>query len=158
MVPENLQRLAGLSVLVALVAAGVACQRSTPSSGSSSTSAASRPVHKAEDLRKLTVYEVEERVNAHDGKLAIYDCNSKEQYEGAHLPGARWLDFNAVTASDLPRDKTTTLVFYCYQDLCNTSHTAALAAEDLGYVDVFIMPAGIRGWLGKRKPVEKGGA
>ena len=156
MVPHNLQRLAGLSVLVAWVTAGVACQRSAPSSGSSSTSAASRPVHKAEDLRKMTVYEVEERISAHDGKLAIYDCNSKEQYAGAHLPGARWLDFNEVKASDLPPDKTTTLVFYCYQELCNTSHTAAVTAEDLGYVNVFIMPAGIRGWLGKQKPAEKG--
>jgi Rhodanese-like domain len=73
--------------------------------------------HSAEDLRKLTVTEVAERIDTHDGKLAIFDCNSKEQFNGAHLPGAKWVDFHGVTAADLPPDKTTALVFYCREEL-----------------------------------------
>ena len=84
-----------------------------------SRSSSSKPPngHTSEDLRKLTVKQVEERIDAHDGNLAIYDCNSKEQYAGAHLPGARWVDHVSVTAADLPLDKTTTLIFYCFNEL-----------------------------------------
>ena len=83
------------------------CSRSTPSKPAG---------HSAADLRKLTVNQVEERINAHDGKLAIYDCNSKEQFNGAHLPGAKWVNFHELKAADLPPDKATTLVFYCLQE------------------------------------------
>jgi hypothetical protein len=84
-----------------------------------SRSSSSRPPsgHTSDDLRKLTVKQVEERIDTHDGKLAIYDCNTKEQYDGAHLPGARWVDHASVTAADLPADKTTTLIFYCFNEL-----------------------------------------
>jgi hypothetical protein len=72
------------------------------------------PQHSSADLRKLTVNQVEERIHATEGiKPVIYDCNSKEQFAGAHLPGARWVVFNGVTAADLPPDKATPLIFYC---------------------------------------------
>jgi rhodanese-related sulfurtransferase len=35
-------------------------------------------------------------------------------------------------------------------------HQAARAAVQLGYKNVFIMPAGIAGWEKAKKPVEKG--
>src|SRR5580698_7084433 len=102
-----MQRRAFLCLLCTLVLAG--CSRSSSSKP---------PVgHSSDDLRKLTVKQVEERVDAHDGKLAIYDCNSKEQFGAAHLPGARWVDHLTVTAADLPPDKTTTLIFYCFNEL-----------------------------------------
>jgi hypothetical protein len=72
--------------------------------------------HSSADLSKLTVNQVEERINGSDGKLAIYDCNSKEQYGAAHLPGARWVESHSVTAAVLPQDKTATLIFYCYNE------------------------------------------
>jgi hypothetical protein len=95
----------GLSLLLGVMG----CSRAAPSKPASQ--------HSSEDLRKLTVKEVEDRINEHDGKLAIFDCNSKEQFNGAHLPGAKWVDFHGVKASDLPPDKTTALVFYCREEL-----------------------------------------
>jgi hypothetical protein len=35
-------------------------------------------------------------------------------------------------------------------------HTAAVAAENLGYTNVYIMPQGIAGWTKAGKPTEKG--
>jgi hypothetical protein len=101
---RSLLFLLGPSLLLGLVG----CSRSAPSKPAG---------HSSEDLRKLTVKQVEERINQHNGKLAIFDCNSKEQFNGAHLPGAKWVNFHEVTAADLPPDKTTTLVFYCLQEL-----------------------------------------
>lgn len=73
--------------------------------------------HRGDDLKSLTVAEVSARLAARDGKTVAIDCNSKERFAKGHLPGARWVAYDAVSASDLPADKATTLVFYCANEL-----------------------------------------
>jgi hypothetical protein len=46
-------------------------------------------------------------------KLAIFDNNHHERFDKGHIPGAKWVDFKDVKATDLPADKDATLVFYC---------------------------------------------
>ena len=67
--------------------------------------------------KSLTVDEVDARIAAHDGKTFIFDNNDRDRYAKGHVPTARWVDFDAVTANDLPQDKTATLVFYCSNEL-----------------------------------------
>jgi rhodanese-related sulfurtransferase len=67
-------------------------------------------------LRALTIDEVATRLAANDGKTFIYDNNTKESWVKGHIPGAKWLDDENVTAADLPPDKTATLIFYCYNE------------------------------------------
>jgi hypothetical protein len=64
---------------------------------------------------RLTVDEVAGKL----GKpgVFIYDDNSAESFAGGHLPGAKWLSDDAVTADKLPKDKTATLIFYCHNEL-----------------------------------------
>ena len=71
----------------------------------------------APELKPLTVDEVETRINAHDGKTFVFDNNDKDRYSKGHLPGARWVDEDAVTAAVLPPDKGVTLIFYCANEL-----------------------------------------
>jgi hypothetical protein len=68
------------------------------------------------ELRPLTVDEVAARLAAGDGKTFIYDNNSKESWVDGHVPSARWVDSDHVTAADLPADKTATLIFYCHNE------------------------------------------
>lgn len=113
----------------------------------------------AEPFGLLTIPELEARMAAaRAGTLAlsIYDNNAAERFAQGHLPGARWVMYDAVTARDLPADKDTTLVFYCASEQCSASHQAARAAVRLGHRNVFILPAGIFGWERARKPIEKG--
>ena len=70
----------------------------------------------AEQLHKLTVDEVEARVNAHDGKTFVFDDNNKDSWVKAHVPTATWLDDEHVTAEALPSDKAATLIFYCHNE------------------------------------------
>lgn len=65
------------------------------------------------ELHTLTVDEVSAKIAANDGKTYIFDNNSKDHYAEGHLPTAKWVAFNKVTAADLPADKTATLIFYC---------------------------------------------
>jgi hypothetical protein len=68
------------------------------------------------ELKPLTVDQVAARLAAHDGKTFLYDNNSKESWAAGHLPSAKWLDDEHVTAADLPRDKAAMLIFYCHNE------------------------------------------
>ncbi len=69
------------------------------------------------DLKTLTVDEVAARIAANDGKTFVYDNNERERFQRSHLPGAKWLAYDRVTAADLPTDKGATLIFYCASEL-----------------------------------------
>jgi len=68
-------------------------------------------------LKRLTVDDVAARLAANDGHTFVYDENARESWEVGHVPGAKWLDEDAVTAAALPPDKGATLIFYCHDDL-----------------------------------------
>ncbi len=68
----------------------------------------------SKDLKKLTVDEVATRLHAKN--TFIFDNNSKDSWVAGHVPGAKWLDDEKVTAADLPSDKTATLIFYCHNE------------------------------------------
>ena len=68
------------------------------------------------ELKSLTVDQVATRLAANDGKTFVYDNNPKELYANRHVPGAKWLDEDHVTAADLPADKSATLIFYCHNE------------------------------------------
>jgi len=83
----------------------------------------------------------------------IYDVNVPELWEGGHLPGAIHIDrpdFRRL----LPRDKKSTLVFYCANRLCLASRAAAEEASRHGYRDVYVMPEGIFGWMRSGRAAE----
>ena len=78
--------------------------------------------------------------------LFNFDRNEEDMYAEAHVPGARLIVYDEVTADKLPADHDATLVFYCYSDQCPASHTAAEKAVELGYGKVYFKLAGITGW------------
>ncbi len=65
-------------------------------------------------LKSLTVEEVAARLP--EGKLYVFDDNPKESWVKGHVPSAKWLDDDNVTADALPKDKAATLVFYCHNE------------------------------------------
>jgi hypothetical protein len=94
------------SALTLLAAAGLAA-----------LTGCSRASSPASELRALTVDEVAARIAANDGKTFVFDDNPKDRYAKSHVPGAHWLDYDSVTAADLPADRSATLVFYCANEL-----------------------------------------
>ena len=76
----------------------------------------------------------------------VYDCNEADLYAEMHVPGAVLIVYDQITADQLPADLSAMLVFYCYSPECPASHTAAQAAQALGYTNVHYMLAGIIGW------------
>lgn len=89
------------------------------------------------------------------GAVAVYDLNGQASWLKARVPGARHLvpDFDAAA---LPPDHATPLVFYCSNPLCRKAPNAERRAEKFGYRDVWVMSAGISGWLGAGLPGASG--
>ena len=91
-----------------------------------------------------------------EGQVTVVDVNSRQSWEKAHVPGALHLDPANYTDSELPPDKTSTLVFYCSNPMCRKAPNAARRAKKMGYGNVKVMSAGISGWLAAKLPTEGG--
>jgi rhodanese-related sulfurtransferase len=103
-------------------------------------------------LRTIPTEEVE-RLLA-EGKAVVIDNNHPHVWAQGHVPSAIHLDPGDYTEAGLPTDKSATLVFYCAGPLCPMAPGAARRAIKMGYQNVFVMSAGISGWLEENKPVE----
>lgn len=93
-----------------------------------------------------------------DQELTIIDVNSQQSWARAHLPGALNLDPSAYVESDLPHEKTASLIFYCSNPMCTKAPIAARRAKKFGYTDVRVLSAGIAGWQAAKLPTEDGDA
>jgi rhodanese-related sulfurtransferase len=88
--------------------------------------------------------------------VQIYDANFPETrraygvVDGAHLLSS-YDNYNV--AKELPADKNTQLVFYCYDKRCMASHVAARRAIDAGYKNVAVMSDGIVIWHAMNEPI-----
>ena len=60
---------------------------------------------------ELTVDQVAAKLK--DKSVHLYDCNDRDTFKGAHVPGARFVDYDNVQLKDLPADKKAMLIFYC---------------------------------------------
>ena len=111
-----------------------------------------------EPFGRMTVDELDKRIadaKAGKGAVFVYDNNHKDRFEKSHIPGAKWVKFDAVSQADLPADKEAALVFYCANEQCGASHKAAARAVVAGYTDVKVLPAGIAGWKKAGKPTQQ---
>ena len=63
------------------------------------------------DIHELSVEEVSKMVG--QPNVFIIDANNESQYHKAHIPGAKYVPYDGVTAAVLPEDKDATLIFYC---------------------------------------------
>lgn len=66
---------------------------------------------KHDGFGSLTVDQVSDLIASKSA--SIYDNNGKDRWEKGHVPGAKWVAPDKVSASDLPADKASKLVFYC---------------------------------------------
>jgi rhodanese-related sulfurtransferase len=91
-------------------------------------------------------------------QVAVFDVNSRASWQEAHVPGAVPLDPDGFERGDLPAAEDAGLVFYCSGPLCRKAPRAARRAKDMGYANVRVMSAGIRGWMAAGLPTESGSA
>jgi rhodanese-related sulfurtransferase len=85
------------------------------------------------------------------GDVEVIDVRRDYEYEAGHIPGARHVEMNDLTASagSLPKDKP--VVFYCRSG--NRSGMAAEAFGQAGF-DAHNLAGGIMAWVDTENPLE----
>ena len=86
----------------------------------------------------------------------VFDNNPAQVHVHHHVPGALLLNPMNFTEYDLPTDVDASLLFYSSGPLCGAGTHAARRARKMGYPHVYVMTAGITGWIREGCPVEKG--
>ena len=88
--------------------------------------------------------------------VTVLDANDREtRAKMGIIPGAILLTgFEDYSLSQLPKHKSTKLVFYCANTMCTASEAAAQRATAAGYTDVATLPVGIKGWAEAGMPVD----
>lgn len=101
-----------------------------------------------ESIKEITIKEVQQYVQTKPANVVILDANNEDARKSAGtIPGAILLSsYNQYSLSELPKDKNSTLVFYCYNSYCQASHAAAERALTAGYTNATVLKAGIDGW------------
>jgi rhodanese-related sulfurtransferase len=89
--------------------------------------------------------------------FAVFDANGKSTRDAQGIiPTAVLLpSSSSYDLALLPKDKATPTVFYCSNERCTASHTAAKRALEAGYSDVSVLSVGISGWVKAGKATEK---
>jgi rhodanese-related sulfurtransferase len=89
--------------------------------------------------------------------FAVFDANGKSTRDTKGIiPTAVLLPSSSgYDLALLPKDKATPTVFYCANERCSASHSAAKRAIEAGYTDVAVLPDGILGWIKAGKATEK---
>jgi rhodanese-related sulfurtransferase len=124
------------------------------SSGSTTASGSGSTADSAPRFGQISVDEVAAGITGPERRLAVFDANSRQHYDERHVPGATWVDYDAIAREQLPTDAATPLVFYCWNESCSASHVAAESAIAMGFSSVSVMGAGIEGWAAAGQPVE----
>lgn len=138
-----------LFVSVVALAAGACKTNETPRPSAEAQAAA------AAKVGTVTVDQVDALLVS--GGCQPIDANNgpTRQREGT-LPGATLLtNHRTYRMSELPADKDHKLVFYCANEHCGASHSAAERAVLAGYTDVSVLAAGIAGWKKAGKPADR---
>lgn len=132
-----------LAAALALAATGGCAKEEKPATGGEAKS----------NLPEVTVADLDAMLAK--GACTAVDANGEAtRKKRGVIPGAVQLsDYETYAASELPADKAKPLVFYCANEQCGASHTAAEKAAKSGYQDVRVLPAGIAGWIAAGKPV-----
>ena len=61
-------------------------------------------------------------------------------------------------SKELPADKGNILVFYCASESCTAAPSAAHKAIEAGWVNVFVLDSGLKGWTQSGRPTAKAGS
>jgi rhodanese-related sulfurtransferase len=112
---------------------------------------------KTEAFKIMNTQELKTALAKDSKQVFIFDANNDStRSKDGIIPGAKLLSniSGYDVSKTLPADKAASLVFYCANQQCTASHTAAKRAAAAGYKNVNVMSDGIEGWKKAGEKVE----
>jgi rhodanese-related sulfurtransferase len=91
-----------------------------------------------------------------DSSLVLLDVGSSLEFETAHLPGAKWISrgWLELRLARQYADRKQPIVVTCSDGRQST--LAALALQEMGYTDVWVLDGGVRAWSAAGFPTSHG--
>lgn len=108
----------------------------------------------AEEFKTMSADELQAGLTKKE-KIEVFDANTPAvRKKFGVITGSKNIEHSTkYDTSILPKDKSTKVVFYCYNEMCTASHSAAKRAIELGYKNAYVMIDGITGWANKKYPI-----
>jgi rhodanese-related sulfurtransferase len=79
--------------------------------------------------------------------ILLINVLDKEEFDDAHIINSINVEFKNINNFLLEiKDKNTTLIFYCANYLCTSSHESAELAYKLGFKNIFVYSGGMAEW------------
>lgn len=126
-----------------------ACNTNTSDTGASQATSPAKAAatHGAASVAELSVQETAAKLE-NTSTFAVDANSATVRHNYGVIPKALMLSSSSRydVAKELPKDKSTGLIFYCSNQECGASHSAAKRALKAGFQDVSVMKAGITGW------------
>ena len=109
------------------------------------------------EIEKISIPSLRQ-MNTADADVLTIDTLPNDQFEKAHLPGAKnacvfEVTFLEQVASQVP-DKDTPLVVYGFSNRSRNAETAAEKLLRAGYTNIAVLDGGIEQWIGEGLAVE----
>ena len=151
--------VAALAAPTVLACGGHAAQTTASSTDKAAPAQKSATVEPVKDVKAyegfklVAVDDVQKGLDGAKAKkaapYAVFDANSAETRSSKGIiPTAVLLpSASEYDVALLPDDKASPVVFYCANDKCTASHTAARRALVAGHTNVAVLGAGIKGWV-----------
>lgn len=143
-----------LSLLVAMLVAASANAAYAGTEKHEGTSAVKAEA--SHPYKEVSVSDLEKMMK--DGKVVVLDTRGGKWFDGEGIQGAKNLPADQITKENLAKvgvTENTPVAFYCTNEACPASKTAAHKAAELGFKNLYKLPVGIEGWKKAGKPTEK---
>lgn len=96
-------------------------------------------------IAEVSIEQADEALRA--GAIAVDANSERTRKKHGTVPNAILLTSSSkYDLAQLPKDKSSDLIFYCSNTRCTASDAAAERASNSGYSNVRIMREGIKGW------------
>lgn len=119
-------------------------------------------------LKGATVISAEKAKAMQDQGVQIIDTRVAQEYSEHHVKGSKNIPYKEKSAksvdydaeldsfdlSQLPKDKSTPIIFYCNSGECWKSYKSAHTAVKAGYTKVYWMRGGMPEWKAKGFPID----
>lgn len=134
-----------LSALLTFPLSG--CDKASPAAADKEAPA----VDQQDGIPEVSVEDAATRIKS--GAFAVDANSERTRKKHGIVPDAVILTSSSkYDLAQLPKDKSTDLIFYCSNTFCTASDSAAERAQENGYEKVSVMRKGIKGWKGAGHP------
>ncbi|MEO0238593.1 MAG: rhodanese-like domain-containing protein [candidate division WOR-3 bacterium] len=108
------------------------------------------------DVREISAKELYKLLSHNKMEITVVDVRTPEEFLQGHIPSAINIDYFSPKLDSLlmTLPKNNTIILYCSHGM--RSKNVAIRLINMGYRNVFSLKGGLKDWINRGLPIEKG--